>query len=447
MSLWPNHKRSTSQPWIFASAGEPSGDAILAQVLEQMGNGNSYAFRGLGGPLSQAQGLQTLSPFKVLAKNGICDVVISIPQLLWIYCRVLRYLNYSHPKAMLLVDYPGMNLGFLKWGKKSEIPIHYISPPQLWAYRNKARSALFTGVSVQVLYPFEALEYNNKAASVVQGHFLHHQANDSEKNAKASVKKTVSLSNLESVQSKNSILLAPGSRLGLIKRNLPWMIKQALGFIKYFEKSIDASGNVSAKKEWHSSPQNVLIVCPDFLRQIIANQLTRLLEQLSKQKSTPQNVHIRLIAPQEIDESSIQIAFCCPGTFSLELALKAVPLIICARFDALTYLFGKQKLVTPYLGMPNVILNREVYPEFMTTAFKKIPSGQDIPVSCFSPALKNNGDGIQTVLELHKKMGDSNGAQKAFERLQAILAEADTIEAKHQDYQYLFNHKSYIDRK
>jgi hypothetical protein len=61
-------------------------------------------------------------------------------------------------------------------------------------------------------------------------------------------------------------------------------------------------------------------------------------------------------------ESSWALAF--PGTVTLELALAGVPCGVLAALDPLTLAAGRRLVKGPWLGLPNLLLGREAFPEW-----------------------------------------------------------------------------------
>ena len=53
------------------------------------------------------------------------------------------------------------------------------------------------------------------------------------------------------------------------------------------------------------------------------------------------------------------------GTATLEVALCKRPMVISYKISALTYALVKRKIKVPYVGLPNVLLNRGVVPELL----------------------------------------------------------------------------------
>jgi lipid-A-disaccharide synthase len=58
------------------------------------------------------------------------------------------------PDMVLLVDSPGWNRRVLAWAQARGLPVHWIAPPQAWAWKKRSLAYL-KGVSVQPLFAFE----------------------------------------------------------------------------------------------------------------------------------------------------------------------------------------------------------------------------------------------------------------------------------------------------
>src|SRR5690606_20963366 len=197
---------------VFVGAGEASGDRIAAAVLESLQTRHGpLALSGFGGPLCAAFGLRSPWPLEELAVNGLGDVLRRGPYLLRARAALRRELEATRPDIALLVDYPGMNVPLARRARALGIPVHYIAPPQLWAYRSPARRLArlrraLEGVSLQVLFPFERDSYPAWSAPLTQGHFFPFPAFEPARGLR--------------------LLLCPGSRRGVLRRNLPlWLAR------------------------------------------------------------------------------------------------------------------------------------------------------------------------------------------------------------------------------
>ena len=61
-------------------------------------------------------------------------------------------------------------------------------------------------------------------------------------------------------------------------------------------------------------------------------------------------------------------ALTASGMATLELALAAVPMIVCYRLNPLTAAIARRILIVPHIAMPNIIADRRAAPEFMQRA-------------------------------------------------------------------------------
>lgn len=144
---------------FFLIAGEPSGDALggalMAGLREELGD--QVEFMGVGGPLMQAQGLQSLFPMEELSVMGIVEV---LPR----YNALMRRINQcadrvvaEKPDALITIDAPDFSLRVAKRVKAaSDVrTVHYVAPT-VWAWRaGRARKMAPIIDQVLALFPFE----------------------------------------------------------------------------------------------------------------------------------------------------------------------------------------------------------------------------------------------------------------------------------------------------
>lgn len=338
---------------LFVSAGEASGDKILGATLARLRalpprlEGASSPLEagmewagaevvGLGGPCAEAQGLKPLFPIARTAFSGAWDVLARAPFAVGLYFAAARALRDFKPDLVILVDYPGLNLRLARLARSAGIPVHFIAPPQAWAYRDpgrklrKARAAL-AGCSVQPLYAFEAESWGAGGSLPATGHF----------------QDTVP----EKVPKAGPIALCPGSRLPVLRRNLPgWL------------RLLDAAG---------VAPETPLAVAvPSFL----AAEAARLARKHAPSRWAEggphripeQGLRVRTDVERVLAEAPRAIAF--PGTITLELAWHRTPTLVLALVDPLTYALGRRILAGRRLALPNLLLGEELFPEWAGTA-------------------------------------------------------------------------------
>ena len=77
-----------------------------------------------------------------------------------------------------------------------------------------------------------------------------------------------------------------------------------------------------------------------------------------------------VVAPQSAGErmalyQSAEYALTAPGTSTLELALSGASFMVCTKPDLLTYCLGRLFIKTKFFALPNIILNRLVFSEYI----------------------------------------------------------------------------------
>jgi len=292
--------------YVLVVAGEESGDVLGERVVRKVLE-KGYGAIGTGGWRMQAAGLKPVADFEDMAVNGFFDVLKKIRRLFFIKKDLRKELKNEKCKALICIDYPGMNLPLMKLAKKINKSVFYVVPPKIWAWK-KHRGKHFKDVNVGVFFNFEKEIYEKFGA-------------------KATVIRHPCFLNTKICEEfKDKVLFLPGSRLPQIKRNLPKYIKLA------------------------SKCENAVFVAPrkeilDFLNKKLKGKFPVVLK------------------PSDCSFAGAAAAFCMPGTVALETYIAGVPTTAIAVVDPVTYIIGKLLLRTKYLTLPNILLQREAVKE------------------------------------------------------------------------------------
>ncbi len=142
---------------IFIAAGEPSGDAHAARLMEQLRLFiPDVMFEGIGGPAMEMQGLRSMARMKDLAVSGFWEVAKRYGYFRALLERCSRHIASSRPAAFIPVDYPGFNLRLASSARRAGVPVAWYIAPQLWAWGRKRASALAQRTSLLLtVFPFE----------------------------------------------------------------------------------------------------------------------------------------------------------------------------------------------------------------------------------------------------------------------------------------------------
>lgn len=350
--------------------------------------------RGLGGAAAAAYGLEPLLPLERTAVSGAWDVLRRPFFILRMYRMAVAAMEGFRPDLVLLVDYPGLNLRLARRARALGLDVHFIAPPQAWAYRNPERRArraaeALEGCSVHVLFPFEAAAFAAHARKVTVGHFL--------------VTETPSRPGVAKI-----LCLCPGSRLPVLRRNLPlWLhrLDQLQGLAGHGDAAPPGPIEVHILVPAHLEGEATSLVRAFLVRRVFS---ARRAESAGNTAPVPR---VRTDKDEALAEARWAIAF--PGTIALELALRRVPALILAVLDPLTLAIGKRILAsTDRLGLPNLLLREDLFPEWAGTAAKLTREAMHGRMSSLL-ARKPAWDGAWEAIlgRLEKAVGTGNGAE------------------------------------
>ena len=147
----------TSRLRIGVLAGEASGDILGSRVLAALKSRyDEVIVEGIGGPLMQAQGLDSMFPMERLSVMGIVEPLKRLPELLRIRAAVFRHFRDNPPDLFLGIDSPDFNLRLEKKLRRSGVTTAHLVSPSVWAWRpGRARQMGRFIDHVLALLPFE----------------------------------------------------------------------------------------------------------------------------------------------------------------------------------------------------------------------------------------------------------------------------------------------------
>lgn len=142
---------------VFLIAGEASGDKLGAALMSGLKQLTTPSFSGVGGPMMQAEGMDSLFPMDELSIMGLAEV---LPKYLHLKRRIAQTaaaVIAARPDVLVTIDSPDFCLRVAKLVKaQSDIrTVHYVAP-SVWAWR-PGRAARMARVidHVLALLPFE----------------------------------------------------------------------------------------------------------------------------------------------------------------------------------------------------------------------------------------------------------------------------------------------------
>ncbi|MBL41592.1 MAG: lipid-A-disaccharide synthase [Rhodospirillaceae bacterium] len=323
---------------IIIIAGEHSGDILGSKVMasiKKFYQGKIF-FEGVGGPLMHKEGLcKNLIPFQDLSVMGIVEIIPKLTRLISHLSYLRKYIISSKPDILITIDSPDFNFRIVSKLKKYKFSkIHFVAP-SVWAWRpgrakkiSKYYDHLFT------LLPFEPKFFIKHGLS---SSYIGNPVIESFKEGNQNF-----LSKQMNLKLDDKILLVlPGSRLNELKRMLP----------VYIHTSIIMMKKIDNLKVIYMVPEEYMNMTKKYLKNLnsISNDLPKVFSAKDKYDIFP----------------SVDIALATSGTVSLELAISKIPSVIGYKMSFFTYFILKLLVRTEWISLPNIILNKLIYPEFI----------------------------------------------------------------------------------
>ena len=344
---------------VFLVAGEASGDAYGAQLIRELKRectlrGITLHTVGWGGDAMASEGMRLMTHIRDVSFMGFWEVAKHLPTILRNLRRVKDEVIRENPDMVITIDFPGFNMRLAKALRKARhnaLRVQWVAP-QVWAWKaGRVKQLARDFDAVCPILPFEQESLTRAGVQVWnEGHPL------------------LDLLPSEGASKRDlALALLPGSRTQELKHHLPVMIQSAQ--------------EGAAKGLWSLN------------KVVIAGAPGRTAEDYAL--ASDAGIDVRFGQTHEL-LSRAQFAWVASGTATLEAALLGTPHALLYRTSALTYFLAKQLVKVKFIGLPNLLLGREVVPELIQDALH--PS---------------------SLLE-HATL-DSSTQQRAFEELRSVL--------------------------
>ena len=313
---------------VFLVAGEASGDAYGAQLIRElkaecrMRGVNLHAV-GWGGDAMAKEGMRVLTHFREVNFMGFWEVAKHASTILKNLRRAKDEVIREQPDVVITIDFPGFNMRLAKALRKIQHPalrVQWVAP-QVWAW--KAGRVTQLARDFDAVCPILPFEHGPLTEAGVQIWGEGHPLLDL-------------LPSADDAERDHALVLLPGSRIQELRHHLPVMIR--------------AAKQGAAKGLW-SLDDVAIAAAPGRTRADYA------LAEASGIAVTFGHTHDML--------KRSQFAWVASGTATLEAALLGTPHVIVYKTSALTYFMAKQLVKVKFIGLPNLLLNREVVPELI----------------------------------------------------------------------------------
>ncbi len=314
---------------LYLVAGEASGDARGVELMRALRERDpALNFFGAGGREMRVLAGGDFVDWADEAVVGLWDVLKKYGYFKAQFDRMLADIERVAPSALILIDYPGFNLRLAKAvrARHSAVKVIYYISPQVWAWHRGRIPKMARMLDLMLcIFPFEKPLYEK---SGLKTEFVGHPMIDS-----FAAKKTGASRDLKLVG------LFPGSRGKEVSKIFPVMIEAAMRL-----RESDSTVRFEAAA---ASPQL------EAMMRAIAGADSGITFTLRDSHGLMQRAGAGMVAS---------------GTATLESAYFGMPLVLIYKVAWLTWEVGKRLVRVPFLGMPNILAEREIVREFLQDA-------------------------------------------------------------------------------
>jgi lipid-A-disaccharide synthase len=319
-------------------AGETSGDLLAGLLLggmrQRWPNQQSY---GIGGPRMAEQGFEAWWPSERLAVRGYIEVLRHYRGIVSIRHQLReRLLGSERPDLFIGVDAPDFNLDLEADLKRQGIrTVHFVCP-SVWAWRPERVAKIRRSTDhVLCIFPFEpALLAQHGIASTYVGHPLAQVI-------PLQPDKTAARAALGLPAEGDVVALLPGSRSSEL---------QYLG-----QRFFDAAARILVARP---ATRFVVPAVPALQERMAA---------LAQASGLGPSVQV-LAGQSHAALAACDVTLIASGTATLEAALFKRPMVIAYNMNALSWQIMRRQQLQPWVGLPNILCQDFVVPEFLQGA-------------------------------------------------------------------------------
>ena len=372
-----------AHPTILVLAGEASGDQHAAALVAALRRRYPRArFVGTGGDRMEAEGVELLAHLDQLAVMGFIEILPKLAFFRGLERHIGEILDGDRPDLVILVDYPGLNLRVARRASGKGIPVLYYIAPKVWAWRSgRARTLAESTDGVAVILPFEEEFLEGWGATVTYvGNPLLDRPDDVAGRA-------AFCAEWELDEEKSLLAVLPGSRAQELQRHLD-------PFLEIAEE--------------------------------VARRRPEVLPVFSRARTVDAGAFADVPFPVVEDTRALlrhaDAALVKSGTSTLETALEETPFVVAYRTSPVTMWLARRLVDLPHVGLPNLILDETVVPEFYQ---REVTAEQVAPVllELLDAESERRRRQLADLERVRDRMGEPGAAERVAEMAAELLEE------------------------
>ncbi len=395
---------------IYFVAGEASGDehgtALMRSLRELHVDLN---FIGRGGPQMKAIASGNFANWiDDAAIVGLWEVVKHYGYFRKQFRETLSEIDRNKPDAVVLIDYPGFNLRLARAlrSRSPDLKIIYYISPQVWAWNRGRIPRMAEWLDLMLcIFPFEAELYNKSGLrAIFVGHPIVSVIPSGVEGSRSENLKVAQLDPSTSLRSAQDdrvsrrdlrlIGLFPGSREREVRKIFPIM-RDAV--TKLLRSHPDLRFEIAAASE----------TLAQMIRANLGDDAKKFSVSIGQARELMQRAFAGIVAS---------------GTATLEAAFFRMPFVLVYKVSWLTYFAARLVVKVKYLGMPNVLAEKEIVPEFIQGRAK--PSA----IAEATSRLLNDEQSRQLMISqfdvIVARLGESGASERAAEAIVKELPQA-----------------------
>src|SRR5215212_5358606 len=372
---------------LMIVAGEPSGDAHAAALVNALREKIELEYFGATGPFMRAAGVETIVNSDDLAIMGIIEVGRVLPKFISAFRKLRSAAIQRAPDAVVLVDWPEFNLRLASALHRRGLRVIYYISPQLWAWRPRRVSKIKRDVDLLLsILPFEAEWYRDHGVEHVE--FVGHPLSGE---VKASFGREEFCRRNDLDPARPIVSFLPGSRRKELERILPIMLR-AIGMLSSARPDV----------------QPVVVVAP-----------SRTVEETRELMSQHDSEVVKLVQQQTREAvAASDAAAIASGTATLEAALLETPMVVVYKESPINWHTLGRLITVPHFGLVNLVAGKEIAKELMQDQL----TGENLTnelLKLLEPG--TNRAARASLRDVARKLGEPGASERAAELIVTFL--------------------------